>query len=542
MYEMCALKQILRTCWCVVRVGGTFLLATLSILSNTRNLIVWKCPVLVSRHVLVVNSNTNCVCCTTSCVHLIVVYISEVTVVQLQFVITVCKNSAVRFGYCTTSVTLCVCVILTGLICQSCPRQFVTPWSLMKHAQSVHALKIYLETEPRLSGITDVSCYSEKKLVSSNKSDVVGSFSAVENSESNAEVLLCTPQQAVGLNGAVTLVLKNSSSTGLQVLPVCDLDAATQDQFNNSELVQSAVCRNFSENFENMPPKEFSGQKKSSSVDDRLEHISGEALQTARPESCMEGMENISAQPAVLEKCCSSVLPKKRKRHMEIKHGSSRKRVPVVSSGPTSIYIDLEPGSEGHSFQASVSHDTVQDPVTLSESESFAMLRPSLRRRSVIIQPGMTFSIPVSHEPLSLAASSFNYPIVADSVSTRDTVSLERESTAEQYLQDSNTVSSKPAAAEAATCQRVVELTTDEQKIGTGESSHDGFNSEERGEVKMLEHKRRRYPTSRPFKCDQCDNAFNQRIHLKKHQSKHTGTVVSVCRYFHISVWYFILL
>ncbi|XP_012941132.2 uncharacterized protein LOC106012521, partial [Aplysia californica] len=35
--------------------------------------------------------------------------------------------------------------------------------------------------------------------------------------------------------------------------------------------------------------------------------------------------------------------------------------------------------------------------------------------------------------------------------------------------------------------------------------------------------KKRRYPTSRPFKCDHCDQAFNQRIHLKKHMSKHTG-------------------
>ena len=35
--------------------------------------------------------------------------------------------------------------------------------------------------------------------------------------------------------------------------------------------------------------------------------------------------------------------------------------------------------------------------------------------------------------------------------------------------------------------------------------------------------KKRRYPTSRPFKCDKCDHAFNQRVHLRKHESKHTG-------------------
>lgn len=35
--------------------------------------------------------------------------------------------------------------------------------------------------------------------------------------------------------------------------------------------------------------------------------------------------------------------------------------------------------------------------------------------------------------------------------------------------------------------------------------------------------KKRRYPTTRPFKCDHCEHSFNQRIHLKKHLSKHTG-------------------
>ena len=35
--------------------------------------------------------------------------------------------------------------------------------------------------------------------------------------------------------------------------------------------------------------------------------------------------------------------------------------------------------------------------------------------------------------------------------------------------------------------------------------------------------KKRRYPTSRPHKCSECDQAFNQPIHLRKHMSKHTG-------------------
>jgi len=410
-----------------------------------------------------------------------------------------------------------LCVLLIGLVCQSCPQQFGTPWSLMKHAQNVHALKIYLETGPFSTGIGEVSCYPDQKSAPSIASNNAGFFS----SESDKEVLSYTPQQSVDLNGVLTVMLNNSLSN---VLPANNTDSTTQDQFSNSEIAQPSVCRNLSENFENMPPAECTAQKKSSSSDNERAEISKVlALQSAGTESCMEDTENISGNSAVLEKCCSSVLPKKRKRHMEIKHGSSRKRASVVSSGPTSIYIDLEPGAEGHSFQASLSHDALQDPVAVLESESSQLPRPSVRRHSVIIQPGMTFSIPVSHESVSLAPS-FSYPIVAEYVTAHDTSSHEQKLTAEWPLQASSNISD----AETLTYQPVEELTTSKQKNDVDESSHDEHTGED-SQGKSLDHKRRKYPTSRPFKCDQCDNAFNQRIHLKKHQSKHTGRYHCFC-------------
>ena len=417
------------------------------------------------------------------------------------------------------------CDILTGLMCQSCPQQFGTPWSLMKHAQSVHELKIYLETGPFSSGITEVTCYSEKQSVSSKKGSYAGFFSGVADVKSSTEVILSMPQQPVDLNGEAVMQ-KNSLPSGVQMFSACDLDAVAQDQFDDSKLVQSSLCSNFPDDLENMPSKKYTEQKNSLSTEiDKLEHISGDlTLQTPLTETCTEDTENVSGHSAVLEKCCSSVLPKKRKRHMEIKHGSSRKRAPVVSSGPTSIYIDLEPGSEGHSFRASVSHDSVQNTTTLSESESSKTLWPSLRRHSVIIQPGMTFSIPVSHASVSLAPS-FDGEVV-NSVTVCS--SHEQISPAEQYVQASNVVSTEPTAAQSVTYQPVYEPigAADEQINIADESSRDGFVDEEHGHSKTVEHKRRKYPTSRPFKCDQCDNAFNQRIHLKKHQSKHTGTVL----------------
>jgi len=383
----------------------------------------------------------------------------------------------------------------------------------MKHAQTVHALKIYLETGPFSP---DISYYSEKQSALSEGRNTA----IVDSSKYDTDLLSYMPQESVGLEGAVTFVLKNTLSSGLQVFPATDVDVAAQDQFSN-----------LSENFENMPPEVHSGHRKSLSADGELEQISGDlSLQTASSESRVEDVENVSIHSAVLGKCCSSVLPKKRKRHMEIKHGSSRKRSPIVSSGPTSIYIDLEPGSEGHSFQASVSHDAVQNSITAAETESVNMPRPSLRRRSVIIQPGMTFSIPVSHTSASLAPSC-SYPVAANSTTTTATGLPEQKSTNEEHIQDASVLGSKPRGSDTVTCDPVLEAadSAGEQKNSVDDSFHDGFLGEEQGQGKTLEHRRRRYPTSRPFKCDQCDNAFNQRIHLKKHQSKHTGNVAFCC-------------
>lgn len=45
-----------------------------------------------------------------------------------------------------------------------------------------------------------------------------------------------------------------------------------------------------------------------------------------------------------------------------------------------------------------------------------------------------------------------------------------------------------------------------------------GTNNTERSQTR-----KRKYPTTKPFSCEVCKEGFNQRIHLKKHMSKHTG-------------------
>ena len=58
---------------------------------------------------------------------------------------------------------------------------------------------------------------------------------------------------------------------------------------------------------------------------------------------------------------------------------------------------------------------------------------------------------------------------------------------------------------------------------GTCSLGQNDGSAEEKEKRKQAAGKKRRYPTSRPYKCGQCDQAFNQPIHLKKHMSKHTG-------------------
>lgn len=77
----------------------------------------------------------------------------------------------------------------------------------------------------------------------------------------------------------------------------------------------------------------------------------------------------------------------------------------------------------------------------------------------------------------------------------------------------------------------------DQVSVDSSNSHYEGSNSRDIQDLsrqKEIEKfaegvRKRRYPTSRPFKCSDCDQAFNQRIHLKKHMSKHTGVKPFKC-------------
>ena len=282
-----------------------------------------------------------------------------------------------------------------------------------------------------------------------------------------------------------------------------------------------------------------------------------------------------------LKKCCNSVVPKKRKRHMETKHllhrskkrGSDATFTHTTSEG--TIYIDFEPTTE-------IPTGSSASGVTLSANESTGTITvntnpttTSQARMSSVVsqtQSSVTLSIPVSYTMRgSCPFQSCNGPLKIPVQQARDHAKCCRmegcpvareffgsgkdrsksgKSThkvqAHKGQVDGKNTSGKTSDAEriceSVACNSKAEnealqsqhFEDNSQFLETKEDVKNNIGCELQGggdgqEDSMLaapgglRMKKRRYPTSRPFKCDQCDNAFNQRIHLRKHQSKHTG-------------------
>ncbi|XP_062621489.1 uncharacterized protein LOC134283062 [Saccostrea cucullata] len=283
-----------------------------------------------------------------------------------------------------------------------------------------------------------------------------------------------------------------------------------------------------------------------------------------------------------LKKCCYAVAPKKRKRHMETKHMPSywrtrfsRRRMMSgrdaslrrpASRKQGTIYIDLKPESgvvtATHSENESAT-DTRTSNFDNNSGESLGfhvtgMTRDSTskansqkpNRGSFFIKPRQVFSIPISY---TIPAQSLDTNKMAryetKTVSSEDLVhSSDRltqkdqnssiSSTQSDYLPSNSGIASTsvtssesqifgidlPSIISQATRQfNLVPSSSDYCDMSEKDSQY-----HEDGDGKLG--RKRRYPTTKPYKCDQCDNAFNQRIHLKKHMSKHTGIKPFKCQ------------
>lgn len=256
-----------------------------------------------------------------------------------------------------------------------------------------------------------------------------------------------------------------------------------------------------------------------------------------------------------LKKCCNAVVPKKRKRHMETKH-RIKKRNAEASYAPdeNTIYIDFQTNSDMPCVSASnpgvtVSTDDTNGTITVNTSTSLMEPEAVSRAQS---QRSLTLSIPVSYTrkpSCALAGRQRPVKLQPDQVkdhergcgcdccplalqllnSVRDIKTRRRSNSSESNKEAANVKGTEEEIRQIIANVKTENLIGEEEKSEEKPRSKSGI-----ARIKSLKkssilksqsaiNKKRRYPTSRPFKCDQCDHAFNQRIHLKKHQSKHTG-------------------
>lgn len=420
--------------------------------------------------------------------------------------------------------------MIEALACQSCPAEFGTPWSLLTHAQNVHALKIYFErTSEKLGNRQE----AEQKRVK---------FSTSFMDNGNRDI---TAEEGAGENVAESNKYSQRH---------CDAGQAKFSSKNKRP-----------KNDELPDGKNWTASDESDEGHARIQiDVVKDDHSSFYKSSSNESPESTQRLPdTALKKCCSSVVPKKRKRHMEMKHmigsiGSGmtkgRRRLGGSAEGPTSILIDFEPQEEFLTKCSDARYDAKYDADPEGWENDEQQQRGSKRRQearfyqplkqhSVIIQPGMTFSIPVSYsmEPSvsiynSSPSSSVAFPKPPRAGAARDETQSRAAGKVEEFGQTSGTGSAVGDNKNEDSSGPYEEMPKSKRQSSSQSEAME--TSMQSGREVMfgvmqgsdnLGQKKRRYPTSRPFKCDQCEDSFNQRIHLQKHQSKHTGVKPFKC-------------
>ncbi len=277
-----------------------------------------------------------------------------------------------------------------------------------------------------------------------------------------------------------------------------------------------------------------------------------------------------------LKECCNSVVPKKRKRHMETKHvlpgvltrrlrktrDTSRDKEPTVSTPKLSqkvmpshtelpsigdIIIDLDTRNEipeNDSLANKKTKDKLSHEKSVTKKQLISQANNKSAWKSVIIQPGTSFSIPVtSSQSLPLlqlpvyveaggskkpASSSGRKPLLvagSSTVASKSAISVRLVKSNVISVQGKNMSDSQNESSmmqySSETGIVLLQNTSEENNEDQNDQNNGSLNADEGSHGRKG--KKRRYPTSKPFKCAECDHAFNQRIHLRKHQSKHTG-------------------
>ena len=553
----------------------------------------------------------------------------------------------------------------------SCPQEFMTAVGLLKHAQFTHNLKLFLENGPYQQGLQQpVDLIGQPN--SDNTNSVYGpaeppSFqpinayiplslppvepvqislppseerdaldmtihstqigSSVDNSgaySTNSEMAAVAQfENQLAMQREAINVEDRMQTVGNEILGQEENQMETFESPHKEEQLRKSDDENVSlisasngpnQSAENVPPRTENNGAESQDAP----VTAGEEDECCTSQKC--GVDVIPRTHENLKKCCYAVAPKKRKRHMEIKHvpkyWSSRfgKRRTFSTSSSTSdnrpqrpnsrstgtLYIDLEPETglvkTSHTSDSNMNRSTRMTSIGNSKNFDFqvsGMQRenyPSgvatgkrLSHGSVILQPGASFSIPISYTIPTQSVCGSSMPSELNKAST-DNTSGDSEavpvSSSDDCHVDAIVKESSPQPENSAAPTLQASSVTMETTQGTTEDQHCqeygvDINSlismalshaagVDRGmevsrvtsephatEVSELTHaldldtrhnRKRRYPTSKPFKCDQCEHAFNQRIHLKKHMSKHTGEYSNItfhmytCRCCHLLI------
>lgn len=463
---------------------------------------------------------------------------------------------------------MCLSEKVNDLVCQSCPLVFGTAWSLLRHAQKVHALKIYLEK----SSEELVKAQASQKAQIDESQVIAACLKDFRTTEQGHEEF----DGPKDLENATQEWHKGNSKNSGRESGTSEAFLLADSAYASSEMVEpphsardiqkAGRCNEvLSDNVlegsrRSMEQKEDNDLNIHLEIVDNDDDNDSDAMRCAKLESsCALTDRKVPAVPpqrvadATFKKCCSSVVPKKRKRHIETKHmmvgigsGSSKSRRRLMSpvEVPTSIYIDFQPQDEYRgkcniepSYRQRVfcsadsqscetnAQRVLENRQCLGESET----QRSFNNCSVLTDPS---SIPVSYaanaSPLipiyNASKPGFSLPVpekvVPNAATERKNWNYDRFG---QSAEDHNT---RPVLKDQAESRSfLIELPLysqcsvsdvsglSEREMGFGL----GQGSDSQGQ------KKRRYPTSRPFKCDKCEDSFNQRIHLQKHQSKHTG-------------------
>ena len=276
-------------------------------------------------------------------------------------------------------------------------------------------------------------------------------------------------------------------------------------------------------------------------IPDNADSELGESNKISCCDSQKCGVTIIPGTHEGLKKCCNAVVPKKRKRHFETKHTvSARQKLsrrlvgcdltrsyrnvdnPRRNSG--TIFIDLEPNENGTLSQKSnTNNPTVSTSVNEIDFQVSGLCREAISssqgrpkgKGSVILPPGAVFSIPLAYSLTTQTDGSLRPLVISKRTFQSQPTSV---SVNANQNQENSQVVSETASYNI----------SEDNSMSLSDGNSDG-NQSNNLEIDLTcnsdgnQSRRRRYPTSRPFKCDKCDSAFNQRIHLKKHMSKHTG-------------------